>query len=106
MYGITDESQLIDIETIRNGCEIFKSTTDSFSMCGDEVCAAAEMCNKKALSVDDATLEYPINELGKKIKNIKSEYTEYADALYAQALKIYNEQKIELAEYRAKTSNV
>jgi len=102
MYGITDESQLIDIEAIKNGCEAFKLAMDSFSVCGDEIHAAGEMCSKKALSVDDASLEFPINELGKNVKNLKTEYSEIADSLYSQALQVYEAQKIELAEYRAK----
>ncbi len=106
MYGITDESQLIDIETIRLGCEAFKTAMDSFSACGNEVCNAAELCTKKALSVDDTTLEYPINELGKNIKNLKDIYSDYADSLYESALKVYNEQKLELAEYKAAHPNV
>ena len=106
MYGITDESQLIDIETIKKECEAYINVMDSFSTCSNEVSLAADMCNKDALSVDDITLEYSIRELSKKIADIKKEYVENANTLYTQALRVYNVQKIELAEYLAKKQNV
>lgn len=105
MYNITDESQLIDIATIKKGCEAIKNTMKYFSKCGDKICSAAVICNKDALAIDDSTLEYQLEAFGNRIKDINRDYSEYADELYAQALQVYNDQKIELAEYRLKNQN-
>lgn len=105
MYGITDESQLIDIETIKNGCEAFINAMDSFSVCSKEIMLAADICNKKVFALDDYNLEYPISELSNNIANIKKDYVEYANNLYNQALEVYNEQIQELAQYKASQQN-
>jgi hypothetical protein len=98
-YGITSSSQLIDLDSIKAGCENYKDALDDFTKCGELVIYAGTTCSSKALSVDDSTLEYPINELGEEIKKLKTTYSSYADDVVAQATKIYNAQVSELNEY-------
>ena len=93
-YGITSTSQIIDLSTILSGCAAYK--------CGNTVIKAGETCSKKALSVDDSTLQYPITDLGQAIKDLKAEYTGYAEDVEAQARKIYNEQVAEYNDYIAR----
>ena len=101
-YGITSTSQIIDLSTILNGCAAYKNALKDFETCGNTVIAAGEKCNKKALSVDDSTLQYPITDLGQAIKDLKTEYSGYADDVEAQARRIYNEQVAEYNDYIAR----
>ena len=39
-YNITSESQLIDINAIKSGCEKFKTALDAFEKCGKKVTQA------------------------------------------------------------------
>lgn len=98
-YGITSQSQIIDLKTIITGANQFKSTLDDYERCGKAVIAAGETCTKKALSVDDSTLEFSITDLGNEIKNLKSTFTGYIDDLVAQATQVYNAQVAEYNEY-------
>ena len=100
-YGITSLSQVIDIGTISSGCAAYKNALKDFETCGNTVITAGETCNKKALSVDDSTLQYPITDLGQAIKDLKTEYSGYADDVEAQARRIYDEQIAEYNQYIA-----
>lgn len=99
MYNITSESQIIDLNTITSACEEFKKCLDDFVDCGKCVIEAGETCNKKALSVDDSTFEYPITSLGESIKELKDTYIGYADEVIEQATAIYNAQVAEYNSY-------
>ena len=101
-YGITSTSQIIDLATILNGCAAYKNALRDFETCGNTVIKAGETCTKKALSVDDNTLQYPITDLGQAIRDLKAEYTGYADYVEAQARRIYNEQVAEYNDYIAR----
>ena len=46
-YGITSKSQLIDINTIKAGCEMYINALDDFEKSGENVVLAAEKCDKK-----------------------------------------------------------
>ena len=101
-YGITSKSQIIDLSTILNGCAAYKRALKDFETCGNKVIQAGETCTKKALSVDDSTLQYPITDLGQAIKDLKTEYIGYAEDVEAQARRIYNEQYAEYNDYLAR----
>ena len=101
-YGITSTSQIIDLPTILSGCAAYKSALNDFERCGNTVIKAGETCSKKALSVDDSTLQYPITDLGQAIKDLKAEYTGYAEDVEAQARRIYQEQVAEYNDYVAR----
>lgn len=102
MYGITSKSQIIDLDTIKAGCQEFKECLDDFEICGKGVIEAGETCNSKALSVDDKTFEYPITDLGKSIKDLKDEYVGYADQVITDATNVYNAQIAEYNDYVTK----
>lgn len=99
-YGITSESQIIDLAAIKSGCNTFKNVLEDFDQCGRLVMKAGETCNSKALSVDDQSLQYPIVELGEAIRALRGEYIGYADEVIASAQRVYIEQKAELAAYQ------
>ena len=101
-YGITSTSQIIDINTILSGCAAYKNALRDFETCGNTVIKAGETCTSKALSVDNNTLQYPITDLGQAIKDLKTEYTGYAEDVEAQAKKIYNAQVAEYNDYVAR----
>ena len=100
-YGITSTSQIIDLSTILSGCAAYKTALKDFEKCGETVIKAGETCSSKALSVDNNTLQYPISDLGQAIKDLKAEYTAFAEEVEAQARKIYNAQVAEYNEYVA-----
>lgn len=97
-YGITSESQIIDIATIKSGCNAYRSVLPDFDACGNLVNQAGQTCNLEALSIDNTSLQYPICELGDAVKNLKTEYNSYVDEVLAQAQQVYNAQ---YAEYQA-----
>ena len=101
-YGITSESQIIDIGTIRSGCNQYISALDFYTDGGNQVIEAGSTCNAKALSVDGASFESEITQVGEKMKQLKDTYSSAAEAVYAQAVQVYNEQVAELNEYRRK----
>ena len=99
-YGITSEAQLIDIATIGSGCQAYINALDFFEDGGNQVKAAGSSCNARALSVDGASFEPQINQIGQEFSNLKSEYAGKAQSVYDQAKAVYNEQLAELNEYR------
>ena len=104
-YGITSSSQLIDLNTIRTGCQKFKAALDDFEICGETVIRAGETCSKKALSIDDASMQYMITESGVDIQKLKTTLSIYADQLLADATNVYNAQVAELNEYIKSLNN-
>ena len=101
-YGITSESQLIDVATIGSGCSAYISALDFYTDGGNQVVTAGQTCNAKALSVDGASFEQEITQYGQKIEQCRDIYAAAAQAVYDQAVSIYNEQVAELNEYRRK----
>lgn len=100
-YGITSESQLIDIATIRSGCNAFISALESFGTGANQITDAGHTCNNDALSVDGNSFETDITGVGQQIGQLKDEYASYAEAVYAAAVQVYNDQVTELNNYRA-----
>lgn len=98
-YGITNESQLIDIQTIKIGCSALKMAADDFAVSGKTVVKAGETCSEKALSIDKQTLEFQISDLGQEMIRCKELIVSYADYTLAEAVKVYNQQVTELNEY-------
>lgn len=98
-YGITSQSQLIDINTIKTGVENFKQALCGLERSGVEVEEAGNTCNAKALSVDGSSLSFSITDLGVEMKEVKKILCDYADELYSVAKQIYNQQVSELNEY-------
>ena len=98
-YGITNTSQIIDLETIVAGCNELKNACEDFKKSGTTVVQAGEMCNEKALSFDENTLEFSITQLGEEMKELQKLFSEYADQVIAEATRIHNIQTAEYEEY-------
>lgn len=98
-YGITSQSQVIDLNAIMAGANQYRAALEDFERSGSAVVSAGETCTKKALSVDDSTLEFSITDLGNEMKDLKNTFGGYADELVAQARQVYNAQIAELNEY-------
>lgn len=98
-FNITNESQLIDIQTIENGCNALKMAAEDFVLSGKTVIEAGETCTEKALSIDEDTLNYKISYIGQEMIRCKELIDSYADYAYAEAVNIYNQQVTELNEY-------
>ena len=98
-YGITSESQLIDYNTIRNGCSAYMDSLDYFMQAAKQVMEAAEMCDKKALNVDGQTMQPVLYELAQQIANVANEYASRVNEVNVQAVNVYNAQVRELNAY-------
>ena len=104
-YGITSTSQIIDLNTIKAGCQAFKDALQDFQTCGETVIQAGETCNAKALSVDETSLQFSITQLGSEIKELKTTFASYADQVLAEATQVYNAQVAEYEEYIRKLNS-
>ena len=99
MYGITNSSQIIDIDTIQKGCEGIKKAAENFESCGNKVFDASEECNIKVLSVDGKSMQPVLESLSEEIKGFEEQVDSFADSIYALACKIKSEQESELKQY-------
>lgn len=101
-YGITNMSQVIDIDAIRQGCDQVKQCVTDFEACGSLVVIAGENCTEKALEIDKNTFQYSITTIGEEITKLKEVYTAIADQVIAEATQVYNAQVAEYNEYQKK----
>ena len=56
-YGITSESQLIDVATIGQGCQQILEGASYLETAASDLESVAGMCSEDVLSVDGVTLE-------------------------------------------------
>ena len=103
-YGITSESQLIDISAIRAAVEKIKSTAQDFTDCGNTVSEASSECNSEALEIEGMTMQPTMDDLAEQIKSIKNSVEEMADSILSVANQVYNAQNEELQAYKEKLS--
>ena len=99
-YGITDDSQLIDIQTIMDGINKYRAAIDIFEKCGQTVINASETCNEEAMSVDNNSLQIEIETLGIEIKDLKKQLNIIADEMLTEAQMVRQKQYNELVEYK------
>lgn len=104
-YSITSESQLIDVETIRNGCTIIENAANSFEDCAKKVEGAADICNINALSVDKSTMQPVMYELADEIKKVKKYIIDFADSIEEISQEILASQRRELQAYYDSLNN-
>ena len=97
--GITNESQLMDINAIAAGCEAMLSALELFVEGGNKIIEAGYICDSKALSIDGKSLRPDIVDAGTQIANMYTEYANYIQELYNQAVRVYTQQVNELNEY-------
>ncbi len=98
-YGITSESQLIDIDTIGNGVSAYITALNSLVEAAQEVANASDSCGETALSVDGKTLQPALYELAVAMSDDANKYAEAANGVYEQAVAVYNAQVAELNAY-------
>ena len=110
--AITSESQLIDIATIQSGCVAYAQALEYFIQAGQEIIDAGTICDAKALSVDDSSMQPVLYEVGQMIQELSNTYSTYVTDVYSEAVTIYNQQVTELnayyqrlAEEQAKNNN-
>jgi hypothetical protein len=70
-YGITSESQLIDITAINNGCAQIEAAALYFEECAKKVFNASDMLDEKALAVDKTTMQPQLDADAEYIQSIK-----------------------------------
>ena len=99
-YGITSESQLIDIYTIMDGINKYRVAIEDFVASGKKVITASEICSADAMSVDNDTLQYPIESLGTEIQALKDQLNAIADEVLYEAQLVRQAQYNELLEYQ------
>lgn len=100
-YGITSESQLIDISTICAGCDTIDEGAEYFDTCSKVLLQASETCDKTALSIDGKSMQQPIEELSTKVAQYGVQIKNVTALIRKQAQDVYNAQVAELQEYYA-----
>lgn len=105
MEYITSESQLIDLQTISEGCSKITSAGQAFENCAREIESASDACGIDVLSVDNKTLQPTMLELADQIRNLKSEIENFSKSIQDVANEIYNQQYAQLQEYRKSLQN-
>ena len=108
-YGITSQSQLIDIGTINNACTKIEEAAEKFSECAKLILAGSEICNENALSVDKTTMQPQLEADAEYINSMNLAIQSVTTGIRNIAVQVYAEQENELATYIAeqqtKTSN-
>ena len=103
-YGITNESQLIDVSTIKRGCENFIEALSYFVDGGNQVISAGYTCSKKAISVDNSSFQDDLIDMGQQIVAVRDKYVSVVENIYQQAVTVYNNQVAELNEYNRRVA--
>lgn len=101
-YGITSESQLIDIESIQSGCISYAQSLDYFIQAGQQIIDAGTACDAKAMSVDGSSMQPTLYEFGQMVQELSNTYSAYVSDVCNQAVNVYNAQVAELNEYYRK----
>ena len=98
-YNITSASQLIDKGTIIAGCNNLKKAAEDLQKAGEKVKSTAKLCTKEAMEVEGQSYEPIIAEVGKEVTNGYKDMVSQADAIIAEANRVYSEQNAELKAY-------
>jgi len=98
-YGITKSSQIIDYNTIVEGCNRLEQTAVYFKNAESEILNAASICNKEVLSVDNLSMQPVLEDLGNSIASLDKMIVDYCNNIKKIATQLYNEQQQELKKY-------
>lgn len=99
-YGITKESQLIDMAAINAGCDVIDTAAEDFVKSGKIVGQAADTCGKDAMSVDGKTMQPSLEELSEQIIDLKNSVTGFTAQIRSVTSRIYSQQSQELQNYQ------
>ena len=105
MEYITSESQLIDVQTIKSGCDVIASAGRAFDECATEVEAASDMCGIDVFSVDKKSMQPIMLEIAQQIRTIKGIFEEFSSNIQATASQIYSAQYAQLQAYYESLNN-
>lgn len=103
--AITKEEHIIDLETIKKGCQQLIDAAADFKTCATSLSSAANTCTAEALSVDNTSMQPTLTELHTTVSGIQGQIEGFAKDIVDAANNIYNQQWAELNEYRANQGN-
>ena len=98
-YGITNQSQIINLDEIKTGCNMLASAAEALKEYGNSVVNISDICDTKALSANGKSMVPVIQEKGATIVKIGEELSEYASNLLEAASEVYRIQNNEYAAY-------
>lgn len=98
-YGITRESQIIDLNSIERGCAKLQEAAERLSEYGTQVSSISEICNTTALSANGKSMVPVIQEAGDDISARGNAIQQYASNLLTAAKDLYRRQQMEYASY-------
>lgn len=98
-YGITKESQIIDLDSINKGCNKLQEAAKKLMECGTKVANISEICDTNALSANGKSMVPVIQEDGNEIAIIGEQLSQYASNLQTAASSVYRSQRNEYATY-------
>ena len=99
--AITSESQIIDVVTITNGCNMIDSAAEDYVTCAKYVRDAAASCSGEALAVEVQTMQPSLEELAVAVETIKTNIESFTAQIRNVAVQIQAQQQAELEAYRA-----
>ena len=95
---ITNRNQIIDKETIFNGCNKLEEAFKDFTQCAKLVNEAAITCSPKALSVENSSMQPVLEDLAdnfftyeKSIKNVVEAIKKAVERQYNKELAAYQD---------------
>lgn len=108
-YGITSQSQIIDVSTISTGCSQLEAAAEKFSQCANIIETASSICDAKALAVEKTTMQPQLEADAQYIRSIGESIKSFAVAIRSVAAQVYaaqdNEYRNYLAELEAQKAN-
>lgn len=100
-YGITSQSQLIDMDTISRGCTQLEAAAAKFGECAKIIDSAATICDGSALAVDKTTMQPQLEADADYIRSIQTSIENFVVGIRNVVFQIYVAQNNELATYQA-----
>lgn len=100
--NITDKSQIIDKETIFNGCNKLETAFKDFTQCAKLVNEAAVTCSPKALSVENSSMQPVLEDLADNFFTYEKSIQKVTEAIKTAVEKQYNREVASYENYLAK----
>ncbi len=104
-FGITDSSQMIDVDTINALCNQLENVAIDFLQAANKVVEAKYYISGDSMRVDNLTMEENYEKLNNYCQNLESQINGYAEQIRATANEIYGIQSFELQEYAKAQQN-
>lgn len=104
-YGITDESQMIDLQGVQAACAKICEAARDFTTSAKKVDDAKSYCGKGALEVEGKTMEDSFDQVRDALGQVEKSIVDFANSIQSTANAIWSQQYNELQEYRAQAAN-